>query len=188
MTYFPARLPSSGRGLLRVGTEIVHIDHEVDQCVLKLINVVQDTFPLQYPVYNTEIMMLFRLSRYARGMSPLATAILLCLGAFLALLPTELEVSAALTPAHSSHLDQGANEAYLAVPQKEEAEERNADGPTVNADLLSALLLVVCFGAIVGWPLANGRGQRAFRFVGLDRRPSFASALGDRSFLGVFRL
>ena len=109
---------------------------------------------------------------------------MLCLGAFLALLPTELEVSAALMPAHSFHLDQGANEAYLAVPQ----EERNADGPTVNADLLSALLLVVCFGAIVGWPLANGRGQRAFRFVGLDRRPSFASALGDRSFLGVFRL
>ena len=132
-------------------------------------------------------MKLFRLSRYARSTSPRATVILLCLGAFLALLPTELEVSAALTPAHSSHLDQGANEAYLAVPQEEEA-EGNADGPTVNADLLSALLLVVCFGAIVGWPLANGRGQRAFRFVGLDRRPSFASAFGDRSFLGVFRL
>jgi hypothetical protein len=39
MTYFPARLPSSGRGLLRVGTEIVHIDHEVDQYVSKLNNV-----------------------------------------------------------------------------------------------------------------------------------------------------
>jgi hypothetical protein len=36
---FPARLPSSGRGLLRVGTEIVHIDHKVNQCVLKLVNV-----------------------------------------------------------------------------------------------------------------------------------------------------
>ena len=128
-------------------------------------------------------MKLFRLSRYARSTSPRATVILLCLGAFLALLPTELEVSAALTPAHSFHLDQGANEAYLAVPQ----EERNADGPTVNADLL-ALLLVVCFGAIVGWPLANGRGQRAFRFVGPDHRPSFVSTLEDRSFLGVFRL
>jgi hypothetical protein len=132
-------------------------------------------------------MRLFRSAPYARGTSLLAMVILLCLGASLALLPTELEVSAALTPAHSSPLDQGANEAYLAVPQ-EEAAEGNADGPTVNADLLSALLLVVCFGAIVGWPLANGRGQRAFRFVGLDRRPSFASALGDRSFLGVFRL
>jgi hypothetical protein len=131
-------------------------------------------------------MKLFRLSRYTRSTSPLATVILLCLGAFFALLPTELEVSAALTPAHSSYPDQGANEAYLAVP-REAAAERNADGPTVNADLL-VLLLVVCFGAIVGWPLANGRGQRAFRFVGLDRRPSFASTLEDRSFLGVFRL
>jgi hypothetical protein len=130
-------------------------------------------------------MKLFRLSRYARSTSPLATVILLCLGAFLALLPTELEVSAALTPAHSSHPDQGANEAYLAVPR--EAAERNADGPTVNADLL-ALLLVVCFGAIAGWPLANCRGQRAFRFVGPDHRPSFVSTLEDRSFLGVFRL
>ncbi len=132
-------------------------------------------------------MRLFRLSRYARGTSPLAVVILLCLGAFLALLPTELEVSAALTPAHSSHLDQGANEAYLAVLQEEEA-EGNADGPTVNADLLSALLLVVCFGAIVGWPLTNCRGRRTFRFVGPDQRPSFVSTLEDTSFLGVFRL
>lgn|SRR5918999_6100532 len=97
-------------------------------------------------------MKLFRLSRYARSTSPRATVILLCLGAFLALLPTELE------------------------------------GPTVNADLLSAFLLVVCFGAIVGWLLANGRGRRTFRFVGPDHRPSFVSTLEDRSFLGVFRL
>ena len=129
-------------------------------------------------------MKLFRLSRYARSTSPRATVILLCLGAFLALLPTELEVSAALTPAHSFHLAQGTNEAYLAVPQ----EERNADAPTVNADLLSAFLLVVCFGAIVGWLLANGRGRRTFRFVGPDHRPSFVSTLEDRSFLGVSQL
>ncbi len=113
--------------------------------------------------------------------------ILLCVGALLlSLLPTELAVSAALTTAHLHHLDQGANESYLAVPQ-EEAED--ADGRPVNADLLSALLVVVCFGAISGWLLANGRGQRAFRFVGLDHhRLSFVSALEDRSFLGVFRL
>jgi hypothetical protein len=142
---------------------------------------------LSHTGYNAEVMRLFRSWQYARGRSLLAMVILLCLGAFLALLPTELEVSAALTPAHSSPLDQGANEAYLAVPQ-EEAAEGNAAGPTVNADLLSALLLVVCFGAIVGWPLANGRGRRAFRFVCLDRRPSFVSTLEDTSFLGVFRL
>jgi hypothetical protein len=131
-------------------------------------------------------MRLFRSWRYARGTSLLAMVILLCVGTFLCLLPIELEVSAALTTAHSSPLDQGANEGYLAVPQEEAAED--ADGRPVKADLLSELLLVFCFGAILGWLLANGRGQRAFRFVGLDHRPSIVSALEDSSFLGVFRL
>ena len=130
-------------------------------------------------------MRLFRSWWYVRGTSLLAMVILLCLGASLCLLPTELEVSAALTPAHSHHSDQGANAGYLAVSQ-EEAEDAG-EGP-VNADLLSELLLAFCFGAIVGWLLANGLGQRAFRFVGLDHRPSIVGALEDRSFLGVFRL
>jgi hypothetical protein len=130
-------------------------------------------------------MRLFRSWWYARSTSLLAMVILLCLGACLSLLPTELEVSAALTPAHSHHSDQGAHEGFLAV-SPEEAEDAG-EGP-VNAGLLSELLLVFCFGAIVGWLLANGRGQRAFRFVGLDHRPSIVSALEDRSFLGVFRL
>jgi len=105
------------------------------------------------------------------------------------LLPTELDVSGALTTAHSLRPDQGANQGYLAVPQEEEAAE-DADGRPVNADLLSVLLFVVCFGVIVGWRLAYGREQRAFRFVGLDYRPTFGAALNlkDRSFLGVFRL
>jgi hypothetical protein len=142
--------------------------------------------PLVHTVYNAEVMRLFRSWRSARGTSLLAMVILLCLGACLSLLPTELEVSAALTPAHSSPLDQGANGAYLAVPQ-EEAED--ADKDPVNAGLLSELLLVFCFGAIVGWLLANGRGQRrSFRFRGLDHRLSFVTSLEDRSFLGVFRL
>ena len=50
------------------------------------------------------------------------------------------------------------------------------------------LLFVICFGAIVGWMLAYGRGQRAFRFVGLDHRSSFGTALENRSSLGMFRL
>ena len=127
----------------------------------------------------------FRSRRYARGTSLLAIVILLCGGVSLALLPTELEVSATLTGAHSSPLDQGAHEGYLAV-SPEEAEDAG-EGP-VNADLLSELLLAFCFGAIAGWLLANGLGQRAFRFVGLDHRPSIVSALEDRSLLGVFRL
>lgn len=50
------------------------------------------------------------------------------------------------------------------------------------------LLFVICFGAIVGWMLAYGRGQMAFRFVGLDHRSSFGTALENRSSLGMFRL
>jgi hypothetical protein len=140
---------------------------------------------LTYPVYNTEVVRLFRLWRYARGTSLLAMVILFCVGAFLSLLPTELEVSAALTTAHSPYLEQEANEGYLAVPQ---VEAKDQDRRPVNADLLIALLLLVCFEAIVGWLLANGRRQRAFRFVGLDHRLSFVTAFEERSFLGVFRL
>ncbi len=131
-------------------------------------------------------MRLLRSWRYARGTPHLAMVILLCSVACLSLLPTELEVSAALTTPHSYYyLDQGMDEGYLAVPQEEAAD---ADGYPVNADLLNMLLLVVCFGAIVGWLLASGRRRRAFRFVGLDHRLSFVSALEDGSFLGVFRL
>jgi hypothetical protein len=50
------------------------------------------------------------------------------------------------------------------------------------------LLFVICFGTIVGWILAYGRGQRAFRFVRLDHRSSFGTALENRSSLGMFRL
>ena len=143
---------------------------------------------LSYPVYNTEVVRLFRLRRCAHGTSLLAIIRVCCVGACLCLLPTELDVSAALTPAHSLCPGQGANHGFFAVPQ-EKAEDADG-GPPVNAELLSVLLFVVCFGAIVGWMLADGREQRAFRFVGLDHRPTFGTALNlnDRSFLGVFRL
>ncbi len=105
-------------------------------------------------------MELFRAWRFDRGVS-LVAAVLLCTGAFLCLLPTELEVSAALTTVRSHHLDQGANEGNLAAVAPEEADD--ADGRPVNADLLSALLAEISVGVIVGWLLANGRGQRALR-------------------------
>jgi hypothetical protein len=111
--------------------------------------------------------------------------ILLCTGVFLCLLPAGLDVSATLTPSHSHYPAQGANEGYLAVLQ-EKVEDK--DESSVNTDLLSEPLLVVYFGVIAGWLLANGRGQRAFRFVGLDQGPSFVSAFEDRSFLRMFRL
>ncbi len=136
---------------------------------------------------------LFKAWRFARGVS-LVAAVLLCLGLFLLPLPaTGFEVPSALAMANSPGVDQEANGngssldgPYLVVVSAKEAQEANKD--PLNADLLRALLLVVCFGTIVGWLLANGRGRRAFRFVGLDHRPSFVSALEDGSFLGVFRL
>lgn len=138
-------------------------------------------------------MELFKAWRFARVV-PLVAAVLLCLGLFLLPLPaTGFEVPSALAMANSPGVDQEANEdgypldgPYLVVVSAKEAKDANKD--PLNADLLRALLLVVCFGAIVGWLLANGRGRRAFRFVGLDHGPSFVSALEDGSFLGVFRL
>jgi hypothetical protein len=129
--------------------------------------------------------------RCAHGTSLLAMVMVYCVGAFFCLLPTELDVPAAPTTTHSiTHSprpDQRSNQEYLAVFQKEAGDK---DGRPVNVELLSVLLFVVSFGAIVGWLLAYGRKQRAFRFVGLDHRPSFGTALDfkDRSFLGVFRL
>ena len=138
-------------------------------------------------------MELFKAWRFARVV-PLVAAVLLCLGLFLLPLPaTGFEVPSALAMANSPGVDQEANEdgypldgPYLVVVSAKEAKDANKD--PLNADLLRALLLVVCFGAIVGWLLASGRRRRAFRFVGLDHRLSFVSALEDGSFLGVFRL
>jgi hypothetical protein len=138
-------------------------------------------------------MKLFRSGRFARMASLLPIVILLCVGAFLSLFPTGLDVAAALTKAHSSHVNQGTNVeshplegSYLAVPV-EEAED--VDKLPVNAEVLSALLLLaVSFGATVVWLLTNGREQGACRSLGIDRRRWFVRALEDRSFLGVFLL
>jgi hypothetical protein len=143
--------------------------------------------------WHTQDMKLFRSGWFARVASLLLIVILLCAGAFLSLLPTGLDVSAALTKAHSSHVDQGTNVeshplegSYLAVPLEE---TEDVDKHPVNADLLTALLLLaVSFGATVVWLLTNGRGQGACRSLGIERRWWFVSALEDRSFLGVFRL
>ena len=63
----------------------------------------------------------------------------------------------------------------------------SARGP-VNAGLLTALLLAFCFGAMIGWLLAIGWGQEAFRSSGITDRPSFVTTRKGRPFLGVFRL
>ena len=139
------------------------------------------------------VMKLFKLWRFARVAALLAMVILLCVGTFLSLLPTGLEGPAALTRAHSSHVNQTTNGdwhpldgSYLAVPP-EETEE--VDKHPVNADLLTALLLLaLSFGATVVWLLTNGWGQGAFRSLDIDRHRWFLSALEARPYLGVFRL
>ena len=78
------------------------------------------------------------------------------------------------------------NGSYLAVPG-EEAHDTGR-GP-VNASLLTALLLLAyCFGAMIGWLLANDWGQQAFRSLGITGSPSFVTTRKDGPFLGVFRL
>jgi len=138
-------------------------------------------------------MNLCRSGRFARVASLLPIVIVLCVGAFLSVSPTELDVPAALTKAHSSHVSQGTNlqshpleGSYLAVAL---GEAEDVDKHPVDADLLSALLLLaISFGVTFVWLLTNGRGRGACRSLGIDPRRWFVSALEDRSFLGVFRL
>ena len=141
------------------------------------------------------VMRLFKWWRFARMVPLLAIFSLLCLlciGTFLSLLPTGLEVPAVFTKAHSSPLNQATNVdshplegSYLAVAPEETEEDKHP----VNAELLSALLLLaLSLWVIVVWLLTNDRGQGACRSLGIGQRRWFVSALEDRPFLGVFRL
>jgi len=118
----------------------------------------------------------------------------MCLGVFLLPLPAALSEapSALATTADSPRLDQETNgdgtpldETYLLAPA-EEAEDAAKHPP--NAELLTMLVLTVCFGSGVGWPLGDARrrgGSCSLALVGgwfglgLDELPSL---------LGVFRL
>ena len=143
-------------------------------------------------VYNVEVMRLFGSRRFAYCALLVATALLLCLGPFLFWTATGDFGSGTLAKADWSQMGQGANGdqhplsgSYLVMPM-EEAVDSN-EGP-VNADPLTALLLAFSFGVMVGWLLANGGGQEAFRSSSITRRPSFMTACKDTPFLGVFRL
>ena len=116
----------------------------------------------------------------------LLAAVLLCLGAFLCFLPTELDVSNVLTPAHSPPLDRGAEEGHLAVAQEEAGQ---ADKYPVNADLLTMVVLTVAsfFGMSCGWVLTDSQWQGALCSLGVVSL-SLASACEELPFLGVFRL
>jgi hypothetical protein len=137
-------------------------------------------------------MRLFGLRRLTHRASLVAAALLLCLASLLFWSATGAEVPGTLAKADWSQMGQGTNGdelplngSYLAVPG-EEAQD-SGRGP-VNAGLLTALLLAFCFGAMIGWLLANDRGQQVFLSSGITGRPSFMTTRKDRPFLGVFRL
>jgi hypothetical protein len=129
---------------------------------------------------------------YVVRFGSLVVAFLLCLGVLLLPLPaTGSEVPSALAMANMPRLDLAANgnghpldETYLVAPV-EEAED--GEKSPLNAELLTMLLLTLCFGLSVGWLLRNAQLQGAFCSLGFVR-PSFATTCEDLPFLGVFRL
>src|SRR5919106_3982844 len=135
-------------------------------------------------------MRLFGLRRLTHRASLLAAALLLCLAPLLFWSATGAEVPGTLAKADWSQMGQGANGdvlplngSYLAVPG-EEAQD-SARGP-VNAGLLTALLLACCFGAMIGWLLANDWGQQAFRSSGITGGMSVVSTPKGGALLGGF--
>jgi hypothetical protein len=127
----------------------------------------------------------------ARGVS-LVVAFLLCLGVFLLPLPaTDSEVPSALAMANSPrvHLEMNGNGQLLdgtyLVALAEEAEDAEKD--PLKSELLTMLLLTLCFGLSVGWLLRNAQRQGALCSFAVVH-PSFATTCEDLPSLGVFRL
>jgi hypothetical protein len=137
--------------------------------------------------------------RFARSVSVVLAAVLLCVGVLLSLFflaGSGFERASALGMANEAHADQGANwnapplkGSYYPFALAEEAEQ--ADNSPVNAGLLTMLLLVASFlGASAGWLLTNAQGQGALCFSSLG---VIGEVLGRSReeylpFLGVFRL
>jgi hypothetical protein len=133
------------------------------------------------------------LLRYVARGALLVVALLICLGVFLPPLPTTASEapSAPATTADSSRLDQETNgggiplDGIYVLAFGEEAEDAAKHPP--NSELLTMLLLTVCFGLGVGWPPREAQGQGgscSMAFVGR----SLATCCEDLPFLGVFRL
>jgi hypothetical protein len=130
--------------------------------------------------------------RYVARFGSLVVAFLLCLGVFLLPLPaTGSEVPSALAMANMPSLDLETNGngyllegTYLVAPGEE---TEDADKDPLNAELLTMLLLTLCFGLSVGWLLRNAQRQGALCSLAAVH-PSFATTCEDLSFLGVFRL
>ena len=130
--------------------------------------------------------------RYVARFGSLVVAFLLCLGVFLLPLPaTGSEVPSALAMANLPRVDQETNgnghplDGTYLVALGEEAED--GEKFPLKAELLTMLLLTLCFGLSVGWLLRNAQRQGALRSLAVVR-PSFATTCEDLPFLGVFRL
>ena len=130
--------------------------------------------------------------RYVARFGSLVVAFLLCLGVFLLPLPaTGSEVPSALAMANMPSLDLATNGngyplegTYLVAPGEETEDEEKYP---LNAELLTMLLLTLCFGLSVGWLLRNAQRQGPLCSLAAVH-PSFATTCEDLPFLGVFRL
>ena len=119
-------------------------------------------------------------------------ALLMCLGVSLLPLPaTGSEVPSTLATANVPGLDLETNwnapplDGIYVVAPGEEAED--GEKSPLNAELLTMLVLTLCFGLSVGWLLRNALRQGASCSLGIVG-PSLATTCEDLPFLGVFRL
>jgi hypothetical protein len=142
--------------------------------------------------YNTKVMRFIESRSFARSAPLAVVAVLLCVGIFLPWLGSRHEAPGPLTGLHYSQADQGTNGgghtptvSHLAALGEE---AKDGDKAPVNVGLLTALLLVVFFGAIVGWLLSNNPGPGSVRSSSETRWPSFVTNREAAPFLGVFRL
>ena len=132
------------------------------------------------------------LFRYVARFGSLVVAFLLYLGVFFVPLPaTGSEVPSALAMANSPrvHLEtngtgQLLDGTYLVAPGDEAGDGEKSP---LKAELLTMLLLTLCFGLSVGWLLRNAQRQGALCSLAFVHR-SFATTCEDLPFLGVFRL
>jgi hypothetical protein len=130
--------------------------------------------------------------RYVARFGSLVVAFLVYLGVFLLPLPaTGSEVPADLDMANMPRVDlesngkgQALDGTYL-VALGDEAED--GEKSPLNAELLTMLLLTLCFGLSVGWLLRNAQRQQALSSLAVVH-PSFATICEDLPSLGVFRL
>jgi hypothetical protein len=130
--------------------------------------------------------------RYVARFGSLVVAFLLYLGVFLLPLPASgSEVPSALAMANMSRLDLETNgngqllDGTYLVALGDEAED--GEKSPLKAELLTMLLLTLCFGLSVGWLLRNTQRQGALCSLAVVH-PSFATACEDLPSLGVFRL